>query len=343
MTLIGTAEANSVVTLYEGTSVLGTVAANSAGAWSFTTDQLSAGSYTFTATATDAAGNVSAMSQSIDPTVGAVTHSTNNTTLTPTVTNGTVILSGSNDTVTLTGGSNAIQLSGSNDSLMITGSGNSVNVTGLNDSLSATGAVTVTFSGSGTVNATIGTGSTINLADNLTGSGNDTLALTWNSGTLNLNQLAHFSGFSGISLSGNNDTLTLTNANLTVTRLSGSGDVIKLGTGIDTVVYTNVNQSTHSSHDTITGFKASQDNIDFSAISGLNGNVQHVAINFLTSTPNNIAGHTIDVVTSGGNTVVYANASGLSEWINGRHVNVDMQINLTGVTAPNSADFILHH
>ncbi len=89
------------------------------------------------------------------------------------------------------------------------------------------------------------------------------------------------------------------------------------------------------------GFNARQDKIDFSAISGLNSNAQHVTINFLTSTPNNIAGHTIDVVTSRGSTMVYANATGSSESISANHE--DMQINLTGVAALNSSDFILHH
>jgi type 1 secretion C-terminal target domain (VC_A0849 subclass) len=102
-----------------------------------------------------------------------------------------------------------------------------------------------------------------------------------------------------------------------------------------------VNESTYGSHDTINGFNAQQDKIDFSAISGLNSNAQHVTINFLTSTPNKIAGHTIDVVTSGGNTIVYTNATGSSENINGNHE--DMQINLTGMVAMNSSDFILHH
>jgi hypothetical protein len=357
ITLTGTAEANSTVTVYEGTSALGTVAANSAGAWSLTTGQLSSGSHTFIATATDAAGNVSAVSQPIDPVVGNVSavsqpidptvgnniYSANNTSLTITDTNDTVILSGSNDTVNLTGSNDAIQLSGSNNQLIITGSHNSVSVTGSNDSVSSNGADVVTFSGSGgnTVDATIGSGGNFNLADKLSGSGNDTLALTGNSGTVNLNQLAHFSGFSGISLSGSNDTLTLTNANLTVTRLSGSGDTITLGSGIDTVAYTNVNQSTHSSYDTIDGFNTRHDKIDFSAISGLDSNAQHVTINFLTSSPTTIADHTIDVVTSRGSTVVYANATGSSESISANHE--DMQINLTGVAALNSSDFILHH
>jgi hypothetical protein len=92
-----------------------------------------------------------------------VSYSANNTSLTITDTNDTVILSGSHDTVNLTGDSNTVRLSGSNDNLIITGSGNSVNVTGSHDLVSATGVVT--FGGSGTVGATVGSGSTLNIAD----------------------------------------------------------------------------------------------------------------------------------------------------------------------------------
>jgi hypothetical protein len=589
ITLTGTAEANSTVTVYLGTSALGNVTTTGTGIWSFTTGQLAAGSYTFTATVTDAAGNISALSQPIDPTISPSTFTiaANGTSQTISISNEIVILSGSSDTVSLTGNGDTIQLSGSADSLNITGTGNSVNVTGFGNSISilgtggnsitlgsgtntvsftnsntrtsttghhtkgpttansavnvsaaattsgntvnatsatllagdslkgagsdtlalsgggtinlntpsvftgfaiitednsdtalilkngtnlsvilgqgadsvlggstvgsnatvalGTGTDTVTFttgtntvcatqttflagdsltgagsdtlalsgggtinlnaasvftgfakvtednsdtalvlqngttlsvtlgrgtdsviggsapgsnatvtlgagtdsvsftSGINTVNATTGSGATLLTTDSLSGAGNDMLMLTGSGGTINLSQLANFSGFSGISLSGSSDTLTLTNADLTVTRLSGSHDTINLGTGIDAIVYSNVNQSPHKNPDTINAFNASQDKIDFSAISGLNSNAQSVTINFLTSTPTNIASHTIDVVTSGGNTVVYANATGSSESISGHHVNVDMQINLMGVTAPNSADFILYH
>jgi len=202
-----------------------------------------------------------------------------------------------------------------------------------------TGTDTVTLnSGSNTMKATA---TTLLAADSLTGAGSDTPALTGTSSTFNLTQLAHFSGFSEINLSGSGDTLSLTNNNLTVLRTSGSGDTIKLGTGIDTVLYTNVSESTASSPDTITGFNATQDKIDFSNISGLNSNVQPVNINYLTSTPTSIAGHTIDVVTIGGNTVIYANAAGSSESISSHQES--FEINLTGVTAMTSSDFILHH
>ena len=70
LVLAGTAEANSTVTLYNGSTSLGTASANGFGAWSFTTATLSNGStYSFNATATDAAGNVSAASANYQVTV----------------------------------------------------------------------------------------------------------------------------------------------------------------------------------------------------------------------------------------------------------------------------------
>lgn len=74
-TVSGTAEAGSSIKLYEGTSLLGTATVADDGDWSVTTPNLKHGSHTFTATATDAAGNTSALSQPIDPPIGS--HSAN--------------------------------------------------------------------------------------------------------------------------------------------------------------------------------------------------------------------------------------------------------------------------
>ena len=61
-TLAGTAEANSTIDVYDGTTLLGTVTATATGGWTFTSHALDTGEHTLTATATDAAGNVSAPS-----------------------------------------------------------------------------------------------------------------------------------------------------------------------------------------------------------------------------------------------------------------------------------------
>lgn len=61
--LSGDAEANSIITVYEGSQKLGTAIANPGGLWAFIPPaELSEGKHTFTASATDAAGNTSAKS-----------------------------------------------------------------------------------------------------------------------------------------------------------------------------------------------------------------------------------------------------------------------------------------
>ncbi len=69
--LSGTAEANSKVTIYDGTTVVGTGTTNSAGAWSVTTNALSTGTHALTVKAADVAGNVSAASQPINTVISA--------------------------------------------------------------------------------------------------------------------------------------------------------------------------------------------------------------------------------------------------------------------------------
>ena len=63
LNLTGTAEANSVVKVYDGATLLGTATANSSGVWGYTTGTLATGSHSLTARATDAAGNTGAASR----------------------------------------------------------------------------------------------------------------------------------------------------------------------------------------------------------------------------------------------------------------------------------------
>jgi len=65
LTLTGTAEANSTVKVSDGTPLHVTAAANGTGAWSYATGKLSDNARSFTATDTDAAGNVSAASSAL--------------------------------------------------------------------------------------------------------------------------------------------------------------------------------------------------------------------------------------------------------------------------------------
>jgi hypothetical protein len=121
----------------------------------------------------------------------------------------------------------------------------------------------------------------------------------------------------------------------------GTSSTVTVGTGQDGFVF---DQTIPGGTATINKFNVASDTIDFSQIGGLNDHVQPVPINFFTSTPATIAAHTIDVVTSSGNTSVYANASPNDETIGSPAIGTqDIAISLIGVTTLSSSNFILHH
>jgi len=61
----GTAEANSKIDVYDGATKVGTVTASGSGAWAWTSGTLATGSHSFTAKATDVAGNISSVSAAV--------------------------------------------------------------------------------------------------------------------------------------------------------------------------------------------------------------------------------------------------------------------------------------
>ena len=70
LNLTGTAEANSVVKVFDGTTEIGYATANGSGVWGYTTGALAAGSHSLTAKATDAAGNTGAASAVVTANTG---------------------------------------------------------------------------------------------------------------------------------------------------------------------------------------------------------------------------------------------------------------------------------
>ena len=70
VTLSGTADKGSTISVYDGTTLLGTTTVGSNGAWVYQSRNLANGAHVFTATASDVAGNVSALSAPYDPVVG---------------------------------------------------------------------------------------------------------------------------------------------------------------------------------------------------------------------------------------------------------------------------------
>ena len=73
LTLTGTAEPDSSVQVFDGGALLGTVSADSNGAWAYDTDALDNGDHSFTAIAVDAAGNSSGVSTALSVMVTATT------------------------------------------------------------------------------------------------------------------------------------------------------------------------------------------------------------------------------------------------------------------------------
>jgi hypothetical protein len=83
--IAGTAEANSAVSVRDGTTVVGTGKTDATGHWSVTTSALAVGSHALTATAADAAGNVSAASGAVTSVIATTTPPPTSSTL-PTLT-----------------------------------------------------------------------------------------------------------------------------------------------------------------------------------------------------------------------------------------------------------------
>ncbi len=66
LTLSGSAEAGASVRIFDGTNQIGSATANASGSWRYQTAQLPAGAHSFTAQATDAAGNTGTASSALN-------------------------------------------------------------------------------------------------------------------------------------------------------------------------------------------------------------------------------------------------------------------------------------
>jgi hypothetical protein len=112
---------NSMVTLYDGTTAIGSATVDSSGHWSVTSSALDVGAHAITATATDVAGNVSALSGAEAVSILAAA---------------TCPSAPSDPTVTLSGGNGSNYLDGSAGSMIIDGGkGNDTIVGGPGDTL----------------------------------------------------------------------------------------------------------------------------------------------------------------------------------------------------------------
>ncbi|WP_208608655.1 Ig-like domain-containing protein [Bradyrhizobium stylosanthis] len=376
--LSGAGEAGTTITLYEGASILGTTTVAANGLWSLATGTLSEGLHSFTVIDTDKAGNASAASSPYSVTVdlhapilsatSEVLSGNGKLTLTGVSdTAGTVSITDNGSalgTATASGGSwsfttgpkfadilhtlgiTQTDAAGNvGSTVAIFGSSGNDNVTtGSNGAdLIATGA------GNDTINGFVG-------ADKIDGgTGADTIALTATSADLNnatdgqivnVEAVSAASATSGVNIDLHNQSegFAITGSSLADVIIGGAGgdriigggqgDTLTGGPGSDTFVYNATSDSKPGAgnFDTILGFAHGADKIDFSAITGL------TAVASATSAPAQIAAHTIEIVTSGGNTIIYANATNSAQNLSA----VDMEIHLTGVANLTASD-ILHH
>ena len=76
LTLAGTGEANSTITVFEGSTLLGSAPVSNSGTWNLVTSNLTLGAHNFTAKDTDAAGNVSVASGVFTVTIDGVVDTT---------------------------------------------------------------------------------------------------------------------------------------------------------------------------------------------------------------------------------------------------------------------------
>jgi hypothetical protein len=260
-TLSGTALANSTVAIYlnGGTAPVYTVQANASGAWSQVIGALANGTYSYTATVTDAAGNTSAPSSALSFTVD---------TLTPTVASvassqGT-FQAGSMVTITLAT-SEAVTVSGGTPTLTLndgeTAAFNAAQSTstalafdytvGANDKNSPALAINAINLNGSIIQDAAGNAANLSAAEttlsgtyiNTPVSGNETLTVGANStitlGNGNDNETA-----------GANSTITLGNGVDQVT--AGANSTITLGNGNDTVLGSATNITAGNGSDTIT-------------------------------------------------------------------------------------------
>jgi Ca2+-binding RTX toxin-like protein len=171
--------------------------------------------------------------------------------------------------------------------------------------------LSVAFCNSGIATATIKT-------VNVTG-GNNSLDLA--ASGVGIYNFSHIDGTKG------SDSFVGTDANDTFSGAAGA-DTLSGAGGADTFRFSDVADSQPGNFDTITDFVHGIDKIDLSLIAGLT-QVQASAI-----LPQTIAAHTIQIVATGGNTIVYANTTSNSQTI----AAADMEIHLTGLTNLSASD-----
>lgn len=309
LTLTGTAAANSIEMIYDGTTWLGTAAADANGQWKFTTAYLADGAHNFVATTTDSAGNASTASTALSVTVDTAAPSVS--LYNESFSSGKLTLTGTSsqlgDKISIYDGSTLL---GSTT----TGSDGTWSFTSTNVSSSIH-----TY----TVTATDAAGNV--------GSTSDRAIL----GTSGANSLVGTNGFDIIVGNGGNDIFTG----------GAGGDLMFAGSGKDTFIFKAASDSTPASNAVIVGFDHVNDTIQFSGVSGINGtNGIPLFQGQLTGTGNlTLNAHSVAYLETGGNTVVLVNTTNAAQIVSAQDTAAaNMEIALTGThLGLTSSDFLL--
>jgi ELWxxDGT repeat protein len=364
--LSGTGVANAVVTLMEGSTVLGTVTASGNGHWTFSPTGLADGSHTILASEVDPAGNAgptTSFSFTLDTTPPAVTLALSDDTGSSPgdkITSDPA-LSGSGDAnavVTLKEGTTVLGTTTADGSgawlftpVGLTDGVHTI-VASETDVAGNTGKATLKFTldttppaapvftqdlpglNQTTLKGTSEPHSTVSVYDgsNLVGSAVSNNTGTWNLVLSDLSNTVHdFSAFA-TDVAGNRGPSAvpaLLGSSGADTLYGGLGANLLTGNGgQDIFLYTAASDSTPAAYDTITDFSAALDKIDLSAISGLTIQGQITATSAVL--PNSIAW------LNGSNTEIFVNTSGQSE----AQGSTDMQILLKGNIALSSNNFL---
>lgn len=183
-TFTGTAEAGSLVNLFDGATLVGSTTATSTGTWSAVSTKLGDGAHSISATATDVAGNVSVASSKLAVTVDTVPPST------PLLTS----LSPSN---------------GSN--LTVAGTGDAGTTVAILNGTTQVGSTTVAAGGSWSLRFSIGTNKTVSTLTAVGSdvAGNKSSASTMQIGTSGADKITSGAGNELLYGAGGADTFTL--------------------------------------------------------------------------------------------------------------------------------------
>jgi hypothetical protein len=330
--LTGNTDAGAAVTLFDGSSKLGTAIANSAGVWSFTPTGLTAGTHTITADATDAAGNSAGGSLSFTynpPASTGVAFDAVPSFLAKATTATGLAARGSLVSLSQVGGpagdSYSYTLGGAAASAFsITSQGNVGTILAGPAGVSGAANGKLYSLSASAVDTTTGvTGAASQLAVVIGAGAGDTIAVGAMLGTSPAP--AFIFGLAG------NDTI---NASGVASKLwidGGAGaDTMTGGTGGTTYLYGGAAESVASAMDVITNFDVTRDLIDLRALGGTLNVAGQVG------TSGKLGGNTIAWQQSGDNTFVYVNAGHKPEAFG----SADMKIELLGSVSLSAGSFL---